>query len=232
MASKSAIPRYLLPQYGAIWRTTAVRSSPFAKPLGVVRYAGSAAKGKPTTTAKSTTTTASKTTAAKKVATPKATTTKTTTAAAKTTAPKVTPVKTTATKAPVTKAAAPKTAAVPKAPTPPTPAPAAAPAAPKAAAKPDPSKPFVLEKPEKFNPPSHGTRLPRSTPRHYGGGTTFEEAKAQEKRSYPGLPPPQDSWAHWFLNNRTIHIVITMVRIPPRGSGPPREVCPHLTHPA
>jgi glucan-binding YG repeat protein len=233
MASKSSIPRYLLPQYGAIWRTAAARPAPFARPLSVVRYAStSTSKAKVTAGIKSTTKT---TAAAKKVAAPKAASTKastskttakgTTTKATttKTTTAKVLATKATATtkastaKASVTKttaassAAAKTSAAVPKSPAPPTPA--KAPATPKAAAVPDPSKPLILEKPEKFNPPSHGSRLPRSMPKHYGGGTTFEEAKAQQERTYPGMPPPPSSWAHWFLNNRRIHMLITMVRI-------------------
>ncbi|KAK4142986.1 uncharacterized protein C8A04DRAFT_37857 [Dichotomopilus funicola] len=69
----------------------------------------------------------------------------------------------------------------------------------------------TLAKPERFNPPSHGSRLPRGTPpRHYGGELNYQEAKAQASRDYPGLPPPRNSIAHWFLNNRWIHVVITV----------------------
>ncbi|KAK4243745.1 hypothetical protein C7999DRAFT_17951 [Corynascus novoguineensis] len=73
------------------------------------------------------------------------------------------------------------------------------------------SGPRVLAKPERFNPPSHGSRLPkRTTPRHYGGDLSFEEASAQVSREYPGLPPPPNTFAHWFLHNRWIHVVITV----------------------
>ncbi|KAI0156607.1 hypothetical protein GGR57DRAFT_85902 [Xylariaceae sp. FL1272] len=74
----------------------------------------------------------------------------------------------------------------------------------------DPSKPIVLEKPERFNPPSHGARLPRSTPKHYGGPITQEEVKAQASRTYPGMPPPPNTWSHWFINSRGIHAFITL----------------------
>jgi hypothetical protein len=81
--------------------------------------------------------------------------------------------------------------------------------------KPPPSGPRVLAKPERFNPPSHGSRLPKKTPpRHYGGDLSAEEATAQAARDYPGLPPPQHTRAHWFLHSRWIHVVITVVRFP------------------
>ncbi|KAI5863452.1 hypothetical protein GGS23DRAFT_621096 [Durotheca rogersii] len=74
----------------------------------------------------------------------------------------------------------------------------------------DPAKPLVLEKPERFNPPSHGARLPRATPRHYGGAPGADEVAAQAARSYPGLPPPPNTWAHRFIHSRGIHLCITL----------------------
>ncbi|KAI1376097.1 hypothetical protein F4677DRAFT_95921 [Hypoxylon crocopeplum] len=239
MASKTiSIPRYLLPQYGALWRTT-VRPAPPARPLNAelgqvfVRYASK------TAASKSATTNAIKSAAAK-VAAPKAASTK---AGAKSAAGKAAkhsaPTKPPAPTRPPAKvkAAAPTKAAIPKAPTPPAaakpapttkPAPAASapesvvktsamPKTPAPAAKPatapepvDPSKPLVLEKPERFNPPSHGARLPRSTPKHYGGAMSDSELQAQTVKTYPGLPPPENTWTHWFLNNRAIHLFITL----------------------
>lgn len=76
-------------------------------------------------------------------------------------------------------------------------------------------KPTVLEKPEKFNPPSHGARLPRKNrPQHahYGGALSSDDVAAQRKKDYPGLPPPPNTWAHWFWNSRSVHMCITMVR--------------------
>ncbi|KAI1330542.1 hypothetical protein F5Y16DRAFT_362073 [Xylariaceae sp. FL0255] len=229
MASKTTqIPRFLLPQYSPMWRT-AVRSPAFSRPLNAdvgVRYASKktlAAKVLKNTAPTSKTglkaqlkarsepekfsaapdvpppaskpagkPVASKPTAATKPVTSKTTTTKTATSAATATA--------TPAKEPIVKSAQPS-------------APAPVPEAPKAAsspAVPDPSKPIVLEKPERFNPPSHGSRLPRSRPKNYGGATTADEIKAQSQRSYPGLPPPNNSWAHWFINSRGIHLFITL----------------------
>ncbi|ORY64377.1 uncharacterized protein BCR38DRAFT_213167 [Pseudomassariella vexata] len=203
MASKmSYIPRFLLPQYGPLWRTT-TQTGPFARhrnaEIGqvLVRYA-------------------SKTT---KAAATKTTTTKATAAAVKAFVPKSAPTKTIVTKPAASKAATPKTPtsspAVKAAATRKsaaqdhvvkTTAPAAAPKAPPV----DPSKPIVLEKPEKFNPPSHGARLPRSTPKHYGSALNTEEVQIQKRKEYPGLPPPENTWSHWFLNNRNVHLCITL----------------------
>lgn len=74
------------------------------------------------------------------------------------------------------------------------------------------SKPIVLEKPLKFNPPSHGSRLRKNTmPKHYGGVTTADEIAAQRMRSYPGMMAPEGTWSHWFWHSKTLHVFITMV---------------------
>lgn len=73
------------------------------------------------------------------------------------------------------------------------------------------SKPIVLEKPERFNPPSHGARLARkTTPRHYGGELSAEETQAQKVKDYPGLMAPDGTWSHWFWHSRSFHLLITM----------------------
>ena len=81
-------------------------------------------------------------------------------------------------------------------------------------------KPIVLEKPAKFNPPSHGSRLPkRSTPqRHYGGDLDAVEQAAQDVKHYPGVMAPKGTWSHWIWHSRLLHTIITMVSapIPPR----------------
>lgn len=243
--STSYIPRFLLPQYGAIWRSSTARAMPFSRPISadvgqvLVRYASKTAAAKSTAT--TTTTTAAKKVTAPKAASTKASPTKATKApAAKAPATKApaaaksttaTPPKTAPTKAaPAAKATAAAKPATPKTPvsgptiknTPVTPAtkpaaPAPATKAPPAATAPkpaNPSKPIVLEKPEKFNPPSHGARLPRSTPKHYGGALGAEELTAQKTKEYPGLPPPPNTWSHWFINNKHIHMFITLVRFP------------------
>ncbi|OAA33710.1 hypothetical protein AAL_01175 [Moelleriella libera RCEF 2490] len=74
-----------------------------------------------------------------------------------------------------------------------------------------PEKPIVLEKPAKFNPPSHGSRLKRNTiPKHYGPNLTPAEAAAQSKRDYPGMMAPEGTWSHWFWHSRLLHTFITM----------------------
>ncbi|KAJ2892097.1 hypothetical protein MKZ38_010267 [Zalerion maritima] len=75
-------------------------------------------------------------------------------------------------------------------------------------------KHIVLEKPAKFNPPSHGSKLPnKSGPRHYGGALSDMEMKAQARKDYPGLPPPSNSFGHWFWSNPKVHAWISIVRL-------------------
>ncbi|RYC58678.1 hypothetical protein CHU98_g7537 [Xylaria longipes] len=221
MASKTTyIPRFLLPQHGPMWRA-AVRSAAFTRPLNVevgrvmVRYASQTALRRPTAVksvvAKVTAqrTASTKSSAASKAAKHSAPTKPLPKTVAKTT-----------TETSASKAAAPQKAAIPSKPTTATPAPAPAASEPVAqAVAPEPtappptagpSKPIVLEKPERFNPPSHGSRLPRSTPRHYGGSLTAEEVQAQNQKAYPGLPPPPNTWSHWFINSRGVHMFITL----------------------
>ncbi|KAG6009796.1 hypothetical protein E4U21_001226 [Claviceps maximensis] len=72
-------------------------------------------------------------------------------------------------------------------------------------------KPIVLEKPTKFVPPSHGSRLKRNAvPRHYGPQLTASEIAAQNRKHYPGLMAPEGTWSHWFWHSRLLHTFITM----------------------
>ena len=81
------------------------------------------------------------------------------------------------------------------------------------AKKPPARKPPVLEKPAKFNPPSHGSRrTTKQPPKHYGGSLPKEELEAQEKRDYPTMMAPPGTWAHWFWTSRLIHVYIMTVR--------------------
>ncbi|CAK7234835.1 hypothetical protein SCUCBS95973_009068 [Sporothrix curviconia] len=73
----------------------------------------------------------------------------------------------------------------------------------------------ILEKPAKFNPPSHGARLPRRNAnapasQHYGGDVSEAERAAQRLRQYPGMMAPPGTWAHWFWTSRTFHLTVTM----------------------
>ena len=75
-----------------------------------------------------------------------------------------------------------------------------------------PHRPVVLERPARFNPPSHGSRAKRaSAPKHYGPELTAAEVAAQRERHYPGLMAPPGTWAHWFWHSRLLHTFITMV---------------------
>lgn len=91
--------------------------------------------------------------------------------------------------------------------------------------------PIVLEKPERFNPPSHGARLPRKNrpqqQQHYGGSLSAEDLAAQRKKEYPGLPAPEGTWGHWFWNSRAVHLSITMVSVLSGPTGGPRGGGPH-----
>lgn len=83
-----------------------------------------------------------------------------------------------------------------------------------------PGKPIVLEQPTRFNPPSHGARLPRKDrpqQQHYGGSLSSEEVSSQRRSEYPGMMAPQGTWAYWFWNSQSLHLSITLVSIPPAG---------------
>jgi hypothetical protein len=80
------------------------------------------------------------------------------------------------------------------------------------AVTPDPNKPIVLEQPDKFRPPSHPSRIARRRKRVYYGRDLSEEDKAElDSRQYPYAFPPKQSFMHWFLTNRKIHLWITLV---------------------
>ncbi|KAK5108393.1 hypothetical protein LTR62_008349 [Meristemomyces frigidus] len=72
-----------------------------------------------------------------------------------------------------------------------------------------PPKPRLLEKPERFNPPSHPSRI-RSKPKYYGAPLSEHERQAQKVRKYPHMMPPQGSFMFWFLTDRNLHLYITL----------------------
>ncbi|KAF2145787.1 uncharacterized protein K452DRAFT_244126 [Aplosporella prunicola CBS 121167] len=72
-------------------------------------------------------------------------------------------------------------------------------------------QPIVLEKPDKFRPPSHPARLPRKTPRYqYGPQLTDAQRMAQRTKKYPHMMPPEGTFMHWFLTNRMLHAYISL----------------------
>jgi hypothetical protein len=84
-------------------------------------------------------------------------------------------------------------------------------AAPKKSTTTSSNKPLVLEKPSKFNPPSHGARIRREAPRYPGPSLSAEEKAAQERKKYPNMMPSQGTFMYWFIHNRGIHLWITFV---------------------
>lgn len=91
---------------------------------------------------------------------------------------------------------------------------------------PKPSGPRVLAQPERFNPPSHGARLPRAggprQPQHYGGALSQSELLAQVRKEYPGLMAPMGSLAYRVIYSKWIHLTITLVSLPPPRAPLPR----------
>ncbi|KAK1832205.1 hypothetical protein QBC39DRAFT_281864 [Podospora conica] len=80
-----------------------------------------------------------------------------------------------------------------------------------ASTKTPPPKGTVLAQPERFNPPSHGARLPRNRPRPvYGGDLTEAEVLAQVRKEYPGLMAPMGSVAYRIIYSKWIHMTITL----------------------
>jgi len=76
-----------------------------------------------------------------------------------------------------------------------------------------PSKPNILAKPEKFNPPSHGSKLrqpggPKIT--NYGPDLTEAQKFEQTKKQYPNMMPPEGTFMHWFLHTKSIHAWISL----------------------
>ncbi|KAF2189451.1 hypothetical protein K469DRAFT_561913 [Zopfia rhizophila CBS 207.26] len=73
-------------------------------------------------------------------------------------------------------------------------------------------QPPVLAKPDKYRPPSHGARLPRSETQQksYGPKLTEEDKERMRTKKYPNMMSPEGTFMHWFLNNKFIHVWITM----------------------
>lgn len=81
-----------------------------------------------------------------------------------------------------------------------------------------PPKPIVLEKPDRFRPPSHASRPnARSTTSMYGAGAAYNQQRTKQERQqagkkrYPNMFPEEGTRMHWFLTNRFVHVVISLV---------------------
>jgi hypothetical protein len=76
-------------------------------------------------------------------------------------------------------------------------------------------KPPVIPQPDKYRPPSHGRRTPRSETqmKSYGPKLSEEDRQRMKTKKYPNMMSPEGSFSHWFLNNRPLHMWISMVCI-------------------
>ncbi|KAF2431094.1 hypothetical protein EJ08DRAFT_611324 [Tothia fuscella] len=72
-------------------------------------------------------------------------------------------------------------------------------------------RPLILEKPDKFRPPSHPARIkPKNTRWSQGPPLSDEDIKRQKTKKYPNMMPPEGTVMYYFLTNRSIHIWISM----------------------
>ncbi|KAJ5645245.1 hypothetical protein N7507_011256 [Penicillium longicatenatum] len=82
--------------------------------------------------------------------------------------------------------------------------------------KPETRKSRILEKPDKFRPPSHPQRIvspartPSGQPVNYGPRLTAKEREEQNKKQYPSMFPPEGTVMFNFLTSRWIHVWIAM----------------------
>lgn len=77
----------------------------------------------------------------------------------------------------------------------------------------------VLEKPDKFRPPSHPARHVKRgrvvDPINYPGPRlSAKELEEKRTKKYPHMFPPEGTVMYRFLTNRGIHVWISLVNIP------------------
>lgn len=72
----------------------------------------------------------------------------------------------------------------------------------------------VIPQPDKYRPPSHSARKPNRNLENkiYGAPVSEEDRKRMATKKYPNMMSPEGTFSHWFLNNKFIHVWITMVR--------------------
>jgi hypothetical protein len=98
-----------------------------------------------------------------------------------------------------------------------------------AAARPTRSKPATLAQPDRFRPPSHPARRPAARSRkrlYFGAETTPEQKAAFDSKQYPYSFPPPETFMHWFLTTRSVHIWISLVRHSARSPTTPSQTNP------
>jgi hypothetical protein len=72
-------------------------------------------------------------------------------------------------------------------------------------------RPLVLEKPDKFRPPSHPARIKAKNPRSFGPALSEEDKVRQKTKKYPNMFPPEGTVMFKFLTSRMLHVYICMV---------------------
>jgi hypothetical protein len=74
-------------------------------------------------------------------------------------------------------------------------------------------RPRVIPQPDKYRPPSHGRRTPRSETQQksYGPKISEEDRQRMRTKKYPNMMSPEGTFAHWFFNSKLIHVWITLV---------------------
>ncbi|KAJ4987962.1 hypothetical protein SVAN01_06537 [Stagonosporopsis vannaccii] len=75
------------------------------------------------------------------------------------------------------------------------------------------TKQHVIPQPDKYRPPSHGKAIRRTDSgvgKVYGPKLSEEDKKRMATKKYPNMMSPEGTFSHWFLNNRLIHLWITM----------------------
>lgn len=86
--------------------------------------------------------------------------------------------------------------------------------------QPESSKNYLLEKPDKFRPPSHPSRrvvqtrngrtIPRDPVNYPGPKLSEKEIEEAKRRQYPHMFPPEGTLMYKFLTNRWIHVWIAL----------------------
>lgn len=74
----------------------------------------------------------------------------------------------------------------------------------------------VIPQPDKYRPPSHGRRTPRSETQQktYGPKISDADRERMATKKYPNMMSPEGTFSHWFLNNKSIHVWISFVCSP------------------
>jgi hypothetical protein len=74
----------------------------------------------------------------------------------------------------------------------------------------------VIPQPDKYRPPSHSARKPNRNLENkiYGAPVSEEDKKRMATKKYPNMMSPEGTFSHWFFHNKSIHLWITLVRIP------------------